>query len=105
MRTDRSVLEPIHLALNEFEEAIIKREHPSLLESKVIRRQDADRWRRQIIDAVAAAVEQERRKAEQETDDRWRELVGGKTKKVKVPRLDQRSSPSHEEDDTSTPWR
>jgi hypothetical protein len=98
-------LEPIHLALNEFEEAIVKREHPNLLESKVIRRLDVDRWRRQIIDAVATAVEQERRKAEQETDDRWRELVGGKTKKVKVPRLDQRLNPPREEDDTMTPWR
>lgn len=105
MRTDKSVLQPIHLALNEFEEAVVKREHLNLFESPVLRRQDVDRWRRQIIDAVAAALERERLEAERETDGRWRALVGGKPTKVKVPRLDQSWSPPTEDENAPPPWR
>lgn len=105
MRTDKSVLQPIHLALNEFEEAIVKREHFNLLESSVLRRQEVDRWRRQIIDAVATAVERQRLEAERETDGRWRALVGGKPKKVKLPRLNQRWNPPTEDEEVLPPWR
>jgi hypothetical protein len=105
MRTDKAVLQPIHLALNEFEEAIVKREHLSLLESQVLRRQEVDRWRRQLIDAVAAAVERERLEAERETDRRWRALVGSNPKQVRVPRLDQSWNPPAEDEDALPPWR
>jgi hypothetical protein len=54
---------------------------------------------------VAAAVERQRLEAERETDLRWRALVGGEPKKVKVPRLDQSWSQPTEEEDALPPWR
>jgi hypothetical protein len=46
------ILHPVHTALHEFEEAVKKHEHLSLIESEVLRRQTVDRARQQVLDVV-----------------------------------------------------
>ncbi len=49
-------LDPVRQALQEFEEAVVAREHRSLVESKVMKQQAADRARARVIDEIMQLV-------------------------------------------------
>jgi hypothetical protein len=49
-------LDPVRQALQEFEEAVVAREHRSLLESKVMKQQTADRARERVFEEIMALV-------------------------------------------------
>jgi hypothetical protein len=45
-------LDPVRQALQEFEEAVVDREHRSLVESKVMKQQTADRARERVMEEI-----------------------------------------------------
>jgi hypothetical protein len=49
-------LDPVRHAIQEFEEAVAAREKWSILESKVMKQQEADRARERVLDEVMALV-------------------------------------------------
>jgi hypothetical protein len=49
---DSEILQPVNDALNDFEEAVKTHEHRSFTESEMVRRQEVDRARQQVLDAV-----------------------------------------------------
>jgi hypothetical protein len=49
-------LDPVRQALQEFEAAVVARERRSLVESKVMKQQTADRARERVIEEIMALV-------------------------------------------------
>jgi hypothetical protein len=49
-------LDPVRKALQEFEEAVVTREKWSMVESKVMKQQEADRARERVIDSIMELV-------------------------------------------------
>jgi hypothetical protein len=49
-------MDPVRQALQEFEEAIVTREKWSMVASKVMKQQEADRARERVIDAIMELV-------------------------------------------------
>ena len=53
---DSQIFHPVQTALHEFEEAVKKHEHRSLIESEISRRQAVDRARQHVLDIVVGLV-------------------------------------------------
>jgi hypothetical protein len=51
------ILHPVKEALHQFEEAVKTHEHRSLTESEMVRRQEVDRAREEVLDTVIALLE------------------------------------------------
>jgi hypothetical protein len=49
-------MDPVRKALQEFEEAIVTRERWSIMESKVMKQQDADRARERVMEEIMGLV-------------------------------------------------
>ncbi len=62
MGTGRESLQRVQQALTEFENAVIRREHKKLLESKISLQQDVDTARQRVVDVVVQLVTAERMK-------------------------------------------
>ncbi|MEJ2238677.1 MAG: hypothetical protein P8X82_10305 [Gemmatimonadales bacterium] len=58
----REYVQQVQKALSQYEEAIVRREHKKLLESKVSLRQDVDTARQKVLDVVVDLVTKERMK-------------------------------------------
>lgn len=53
---DSEVLQPVKVALKEFEQAVMTHEHRSLSESEMVRRQAVDRARQHVLDVVLELI-------------------------------------------------
>jgi hypothetical protein len=49
---DSEILQPVKDALHDFEDAVKTHEHRSFTETEMVRRQEVDRAREQVLDAV-----------------------------------------------------
>jgi hypothetical protein len=49
-------LDPVRQALQAFEEAVVAREHRSIVESKVMKQQEADRARERVMEEIMQLV-------------------------------------------------
>ncbi len=58
----REYVQLVQKALSEYEDAIMRREHKKLLESKVSLQQDVDSARQKVLDVVVDLVTKERMK-------------------------------------------
>ena len=56
---DSEILQPVSVALHEFEDAVKLHEHHSLTESEVVRRQAVDRSRQHVLDAALRLARKE----------------------------------------------
>lgn len=58
----REYVQQVQKALSQYEQAIVRREHKKLLESKVSLQQDVDTARQKVLDVVVDLVTKERMK-------------------------------------------
>ncbi len=56
MGRGQEMMKQVQDALHGFEEAIVKREHKGMLESKVPLQQEVDKTRQRVVDVVVALV-------------------------------------------------